>query len=142
MKFNFILRNIAVFFLMAQLASCASSRRSIVIEEGWELLGQSKVNFVRDIDEIEIRNVNKFTLLRFRVEDREVRLNDLKIYLENGDVLQPALDDVIAADQYSRDITVATEGRIIDKIQFRYRTTGNILRGRAHVLVFGKRYDF
>lgn len=136
------LRNIFLGLLATVLfASCFSSRKSIAIEEGWDLLGEQKVNFVRDKDAIEVNSSNKFTVIKFKVEDREVRLNNLKITLENGDVIQPALDDVIPADQYSRDITVATEGRYIKKIEFTYRTTGNVLRGRANILVFGKRYD-
>jgi len=121
--------------------SCSSSRRSIGIEEGWDFLGEQRVNFVRDVDEIDISNTNRYTALRFKVEGRDVRLNDLRIYLDNGDVLSPNLDDVIPADQFSRDITIASEGRMVDKIQFKYRTTGNVLKGRANVLVFGQRHN-
>ncbi len=123
------------------MISCTTSRRSIAIEEGWQLLGETKVNFVRDVDEIDVSIFEKFTTIRFKVEDREVRLNNLKIYLDNGDILQPSVDDVIPADQYSRDITIGAEGRMIDKIEFRFRTTGNVLKGRANVLVFGKKYN-
>jgi hypothetical protein len=138
---NLILRVCFVFFTIVAIAACGTTRRSIAIEEGWELLGEQKVNFVRDKDAININSSNRFTHIKFRIEDREVRLNDLKITLENGDVLQPALDDVIAADQYSRDIVIATDGRLLREIAFRYRTTGNVLQGRANVLVLGKRYD-
>ncbi len=82
-----------------------------------------------------------YTDIRFKVEDREVRINDLKIYFQNGDKLEPSIDFVIAADQESRIIELSKDGRNIDKIEFKYRTTGNILQGRANVLVFGKRYN-
>lgn len=121
-------------------ASCSSSRKSIGVEEGWELLSESKVNFVRDKDEIEVDSRNQFTAIRFKVEDREVRLHDVKIYFENGDKLEPSVDDVIQEDQYSKVIELAADGRYIDRIEFKYRTTGNILKGRANVIVFGKRY--
>lgn len=126
---------------LVSIAACSSSRRSIAIEEGWELLSEEKVNFVRDRDAINVTSSNRFTHIKFRVEDREVRINDLRITLENGDVLQPALDDIIAADQYSRDILIANEGRLLREISFRYRTTGNVLKGRGNVLVLGKRYN-
>ena len=135
-----LLRNIYIITALLVL-SCTTTRKSIAIESGWQLLGQSKVNFVRDVDEIDVNIFEKFTAIRFQIEDREVRLNNLKIYLDNGDILQPAIDEVIQAGQFSRDIHIATEGRMIDKIQFRYRTTGNVLRGRANVLVFGKRHE-
>jgi len=122
------------------LSSCGSSRRSIGLEEGWELLSERKVNFVRDKDEIDVESRNQFTALRFKVEDREVRLNNLKVYFDNGDKLEPALDETIPANQSSRIIDLALDGRRIDKIEFKYRTTGNVLKGRANVLVIGKKY--
>lgn len=129
-----------VLFLFIWTA-CGSSRRSIAVEEGWELIAEQKVNFVRDKDEIDIKAGNRFTALRFQVEDREIRLNDLEITFTNGDKLTPNVDVTIPAGQYSRDILLSAEGRYIDKISFTYRTTGSLLKGRANVLVFAKRYD-
>ncbi len=126
---------------LTMISACGSSRRSIAIEEGWELLGESKVNFVRDKDQIKVYSSNSFTAIRFRVEDRDVIINDLSIYFTNGDKLEPNIDEVVVADQYSRVIELAREGRNIDRIEFRYRTTGNVLKGRANVLVLGQRYD-
>jgi hypothetical protein len=110
--------------------SCGSSRRSVGVEEGWELLSEQKVN-----------SRNQYTAIRFKVEDKDVRINDLKIYFRNGDKLEPSLDEVIPANQMSRIIELAREGRDIDKIEFKYRTTGSFLSGRANVLVFGKKYS-
>lgn len=122
------------------LASCGSSRRVVGLEEGWELLGSSKVNFVRDVDEVDVNNHNQYTAIRFRVEQRDVRINDLKIIYQNGDKLEPSINDVIPAGQSSKIIELALDGRYIDKIQFKYRTTGNVLKGRANVLIIGRRY--
>jgi hypothetical protein len=128
-------------FATVLFTSCGSSRRSIGIEEGWELLSERKVNFVRDKDEITVESRNMFTALQFKVEGRPIRLNDLKVFFENGDKLEPAIDEVIPADATSRVIELAREGRRIDRIEFKYRTTGNLLEGRANVLVLGKRYS-
>lgn len=123
------------------IASCGSSRRSIGIEEGWELLSERKVNFVRDKDEVLVESRNLFTAIQFRVEDRSIRLNDLKIYFENGDKLEPSIDEVIPANATSRIIELARDGRRIDKIEFKYRTTGSLIKGRANVLLLGKKYS-
>lgn len=138
---KFLLAKSYVFIaLLLMFVSCTNTR-SIAIEEGWELLGERKVNFVRDKDDINVTSRNEFTALRFRVEDRDIRLNYLKIFFRNGDVLQPAVDELISANQNSRIIELAREGRPIDKVEFKYRTTGgNLLEGRANVLVFGKKY--
>jgi hypothetical protein len=144
MKNIFSAKGLLVFsllFLVFAAVSCYSNRRSLAIEDGWDLLGEQKVNFVRDKDEIDVRSRGVYTDIRFKVEDREVRINDLKIYFQNGDKLEPSIDFVIGANQESRIIELSKDGRNIDKIEFKYRTTGNILQGRANVLVFGKRYN-
>ena len=123
------------------ILSCGSSRQTVVVEEGWELLNESKVNFVRDKDEIEITNTNRFTAIRFRVEERDININGLKIQFDNGDKLEPSIDETIAAGQGSRFIELGAEGRVIRKIEFSYRTTGSILKGRATVRIFGRRFD-
>ena len=142
MKINQTIKKIltASIFLMILNASCAPARRTLSIEEGWDLLGEQKVDFIKDNDVIEVHSSYKFTAIRFKVEKHEVRLNGLKIYYQNGDKLQPSLDDIIAADQYSKEIELTQDGKFVNKIEFKYRTTGNILKGRANMLVFGKRY--
>lgn len=140
---NMSLPRITLLLLLSVtlFSSCYSTRRSLAVEEGWELLGENKVNFVRDKDELIVTSRNLFTEIRFRVEDREVRINDLKIHFLNGDKLEPAIDFVVPANQDSRIIELARDGRNISKIEFSYRTTGNILRGRANVIIYGNRYN-
>lgn len=130
-----------VFFSVLLLASCNSSKRIVGVEEGWEVLGQRKVNFVRDKDVINVKSRNMFTAIRFRVEDRDIRISDLKVYYINGDKLEPSINEDIAAGQSSKIIELARDGRYIDKIEFKYRTTGNLLKGRAQVIVLGRRFN-
>ena len=121
--------------------SCSPGRKSVAIEEGWELIAERKVNFIKDKDEVIIESRNQFTAIRFKVEDRDIRLSGLKVVFDNGDKLEPALDVVVPANKESRVIELAQDGRRIDKIEFQYRTTGSLLRGRANVLMFGKKYS-
>jgi hypothetical protein len=141
MKLNVLVKKIlpAIIILMI-ISACSAPRRSLAVEEGWDLLGEKKVDFVRSTDVIEIHSSYKFTAIRFKVEKHEVRLSDLKIHFQNGDRLEPAMDDVLPADQYSREIELAPDGKFVYKIEFKYRTTGNIFKGRANMLIFGKRY--
>lgn len=121
--------------------ACTPTRRTLAIEEGWELLGEVKANFVRDKDALEVMNANPFTHIRFRVEDKDIRLYELTVYFINGDKLSPQVDEVIPAGRESRNIELAQDGRQVRRIEFRYRSTGSILDGRAGILVFGKRYQ-
>lgn len=122
------------------LISCGSTRNSIAVEEGWELLGETKAGFIRETDVINVTSRNQFTAIRFKVEGRDIKLSDLSVYFESGDRLSPAVDENISAGQESREIELAADGRTITRIEFRYRTTGNIIKGRAGILVFGKKY--
>jgi hypothetical protein len=131
---------LAFAFLLFINFSCSSSRRTIAIEDGWELLGEMKVDFARDNDKLEINSTTKYTAIRFRVEKREVKIKDLKVVFANLDKLEPAIDEVIPADQYSKVIDLGGEGKEVRSIEFKYRTTGSLLKGRANILVFGRRY--
>lgn len=139
-KFTGVVFKTVFILFIVLLVSCNSSRRSIGIEEGWELLGEQKVNFVRDKDAIVVNSRTPYTAMRFKVEDRDVHINDLKVYFQNGDKLEPNIDEDIQKGQVTRVIDLGREGRYIDRIEFKYRTTGNILKGRANVLVLGKKY--
>ncbi len=139
-KYNFLFVAVALSLALFALG-CGSSRNSIAVEEGWDLLGEVKVNFVRDRDEIKVYNQSKYTAIRFKVEERDVKLNGLKVVYANGDKLEPTVDENIAAGQYSREIGLGEGGRNIRSIDFSFRTQGNILKGRAHVIVFGKRHN-
>ena len=142
MKIKRIFKEIFAAILLVTIlnVSCSPPRRSISIEEGWDLLGEKKVDFVRSTDVMEIHSSYKFTAIRFKVEKHDVRLSELKITYQNGDKLQPALDEILPADQYSREIELSQDGKFVNKIEFKYRTTGNVFKGRANILVFGKRY--
>lgn len=134
-----IFKALLLVFIAVTSFSCAT-RRSVGLEEGWELLSDRKVNFIRDKDEIEVRSRNMFTAIRFKVEDKDIRLNDLVILFQNGDKLSPAIDEVIKAGETSKIIEIARDGRYINKITFRYRSMGSILQGRANLIVMGQRY--
>ena len=138
-RFTYTVMKLGLLVSVFVLASCHSSR-TVGIEEGWDLLSNSKVNFVRDKDEISVNNRTQYTALRFKVERRDIHLGDLKIYFQTGDKLEPNLNDDIRAGEYSRIIDLGREGRYIDRIEFKYRTVGNVLKGRANVLVLAKKY--
>ena len=144
MKKGFLLKNILatclVAFFAISLFSCGSTR-TISVEEGWEILGEAKVNFVRDRDEIDVSSTNEYTALRFMVEKRDIRLNYLRVVFVNGDVLEPSIDDIIEAGQKSKEIELSREGKRIDRVEFKFRTTGNVLKGRANVVLIGRRFD-
>ncbi len=133
-------RTVLLLLSVVFVFSCNTSRRTLAIEEGWELLGESKANFVRDKDQVDVLSPERFTAIRFKVEDKEIHLSNLNVVYQSGDRLSPVMDDDLVADQFSRIIELGPEGKSIRSVDFSYRSKGNILKGRAKILVFGKRY--
>lgn len=126
--------------LIIIVSSCSSSKKNILTPQGWAVLGETKADFIREKDIIKIYSLDRYTDIRFRVEDRAIKLSNMTIYFDNGDKLSPNIDNVIEADQYSRIINLADNGKKLDRIEFRYRTTGNVLKGRGKVILIGKPY--
>jgi len=139
-NFKNLTRTLLLLMTVMLVFSCSSTRRTLAIEEGWELLGESKANFVRDRDQVDVLSPERFTAIRFKVEDKDIHLSDLNVVYQSGDKLSPVMDDDLVADQVSRVIDLGAEGKSIRSIDFSYRSKGNILKGRAKILVFGKRF--
>lgn len=137
---NKYLLGITLLALITISFSCGSSRRTVAIEEGWEILGELTVNFGRDRDILQVNSSSKYSALRFKIEERAVKIQELKIVFANLDKLEPAIDEEVQADQYSKIIELGQDGKEVRSVEFKYRTTGNLLKGRAKILVFGKRF--
>jgi hypothetical protein len=102
------------------------------------LLGKEKVDFITESDEIDVHKDGTFRAIRFLVENRPIRLNDLKIYFGNGEVKDERIDSEMEAGSFSRIIDLPGNKRRIEKIEFHYRTVGTIFKGRATVKVYGR----
>lgn len=139
-RFRKVLRFTLFISLVIISFSCGSTRNSIAVEEGWELLGETKAGFIRETDVINVNSRNQFTAIRFKVEAAEIKLSELGVFFEGGDKLSPAVDETIPAGKESRLIELAADGRTITKIELKYRTVGSIIKKKANILVFGKRY--
>lgn len=104
------------------------------------MLGELTVNFGRDRDALQINSSSRFSALRFKIEERAVKIQELKVVFANLDKLEPSIDEEVQADQYSKIIELGPDGKEVRSVEFKYRTTGNLLKGRAKILVFGKRF--
>ena len=104
------------------------------------MLGETKAGYIRETEVINVNSRNQVTAIRFKVDGAAIKLSELGVYFESGDKLSPAVDESIAAGQESRLIELAADGRTITKIEIKYRTVGSIVKRKASILIFGKRY--
>jgi len=131
---------LTIGLILTALLACNSTRNSIAIEEGWELIGESKANFVGDHDVIDVVNANRYTAVRYKVLNKDIRIKDMKVVYPSGDKLTPIINANLVEGQYSKDIELGADGKQIRSIEFSYRSKGSIFKGRAKVWVFGKRF--
>jgi hypothetical protein len=141
LRFLSYTKTATLFLLIGIITSCSSTKKNVVTPEGWVVLGETKANFVREKDVIKVYSLDRFTDIRFRVENRTLKVSEMTIYFENGDKLTPKIEDVLEPDQYSRIINLADNGKKIDRIEFKYRTTGSVLKRRSRITIIGKQYS-
>lgn len=135
-----ILYTIFILSLLFLQVSCKAPKL-LKQDDGWEYLGQSKANHLREKDVIKIESREKYTELRLYVFERTIEIRDFEVMLINGDVLRPVIDKKILLSDRSRLIELGSEGRQLDHITIRYRSEGKLFSPKALIQFGGKRYE-
>jgi hypothetical protein len=106
--------------------------------QGWEKLGQRKVNFKADRDEIGVgRFEGFFTALRIKVRKGAINMHKMVVHFHNGSTREVELKNNFADGDESRVIDLPGNIRIIDKVVFWYDTKG-FSESKAVVELWGR----
>jgi hypothetical protein len=104
----------------------------------WFFLGDKNVGFGVDHDVIKFGNwKDDVRQIKLRVTDGPLKMYDMKIHFDNGDVQDVQLRSKFVAGSDSRVIDLNGGLRHLSKVEFTYETKG-FLRGRARVAVWGR----
>ena len=104
----------------------------------WFFLEDKKVGFGVDHDVIHFGNwKDDVRQIKLKVTDGPLRMYDMKIHFDNGDVQDVALRNKFNAGSESRVIDMNGGLRHLTKIEFWYETRG-YLRGRSRIAVWGR----
>lgn len=104
----------------------------------WFFLEDKKVGFGVDHDVIHFGNwKDDVRQIKLRVTDGPLRMYDMKIHFDNGDVQNVALRSRFNAGGESRVIDLDGGLRHLSKIEFWYETRG-FARGKSRVAVWGR----
>ncbi len=126
MKKLFVLLALSFFFLAAAKA-----------QNGWRFIADKTVAFGADHDVIVTGNTNDdFRKLKLRVTDGPLKMYDMKVYFDNGDVQDVSIRIRIPQGGESRVIDLDGGLRHIKRIEFWYETKG-FRKGRSRVAVWG-----
>lgn len=134
-------------FLFALLAFGATHSQlnaqqpAVVISDktGWHKIGETKVDFTKDRDEVIVIGADKFASMKFKVTDAPIDITDVEVYYESGDNQKINLGSSIKAPGESRVVDLNGGERRIKKIVFMYKTIPNYKDNKAHVEIWGNK---
>ena len=110
---------------------------TVQAQNGWRFIADKTVAFGVDHDVIVTGNTNNdFRKLKLRVTDGPLKMYDMKVYFDNGDVQDVSIRLRIPQGGESRVIDLDGGLRHIKRIEFWYETKG-FRRGKARVAVWG-----
>jgi hypothetical protein len=110
---------------------------ALYAQNGWRFIADKTVAFGVDHDVIVTGNTNDdFRKLKLRVTDGPLKMYDMKVYFDNGDVQDVSIRFRIPQGGESRVIDLDGGLRHIKRIEFWYETKG-FRKGRARVAVWG-----
>ena len=105
----------------------------------WRKLGSATVNFSSERDEIRCASKGFVQHIVFEVRNRTVHFEDVEVHLLDGTEVDVSVRSLVRAGERSRIIDLPGNARVIKKIVFRYRSVGSSGKGRAEVVVWGKK---
>ncbi|MCX6315819.1 MAG: hypothetical protein NTW29_00900 [Bacteroidetes bacterium] len=115
------------------------AKKAATIKAGdWFFLEDKKVGFGVDHDVIHFGNwKDDVRQIKLRVTDGPLKMYNMKVHFDNGEVQEIELRNRFAQGSESRIIDLNGGLRHLSKIEFWYETKG-FLRGKSRVAVWGR----
>lgn len=128
----------AVLTAIFTLGTSFNSISTKSAEGDWYFLGDKKVGFGVDRDVIHFGNwKDDVRQIKLKVTDGPLKMYDMKIHFDNGNVQDVQLRNRFGQGSESRIIDLDGGLRHLSKIEFWYETKG-FARGRSRVAVWGR----
>ena len=134
------MKKIAVFVLMAMaIAYGSANAQSVVVSDktGWHKIGSRTIDFKNDKDEITVLGADKFSSIKFKINDAPVNLKNVEVYYETGDNQNIEVNSPIGPEMESKAYDLNGSERSLKKITFDYNTLPNIKDEKAEIEVWG-----
>ncbi len=118
--------------------SSAIAATAAISPNAWMVMGSRAVNYGTDHDVITNGSQNTwFSGIYIKVTNAPVKINDMKVYFDNGDKFDVSIRSTIKQNGHSRTIELPGGQRKITKVEFSYETLGSN-RGHATLTLWGK----
>lgn len=131
-------KTLLILFTLFSVAAYAQ-KPAIVTDKaaGWQKIGETKVNFSADRDEIMVLGADRFKAIKLHVTDAAVNIIDLEVYYEKGDKEDIAVRSEIKPGGETRVIDLKGSDRSLKKVTYIYKTLPNAGNDRATVELWG-----
>jgi hypothetical protein len=106
-------------------------------KKGWHKIGETRVDFQKERDEIDVLVANRFSAIQLKVEDAPIDLIGAEAYYASGDKQDLKLFASIKAPGESNIINLNGGERTLKKIVLIYKTIPNYKDKKAHVEIWG-----
>ncbi len=104
---------------------------------GWHKIGETRVSFEKDRDEVMVIGANRFASLKFKVTEAPIDLVSLTLHFDNGETQDMPMVMHIKSPGESKVIDIKGGERDLRKISFVYKTLPNAKDVRAHIEIWG-----
>jgi hypothetical protein len=134
------MKKITMFLLLAiAIAYGSAHAQSVVVSDktGWHKIGSRTIDFKNDKDEITVMGADKFSSIKFKVNDAPVNLQNVEVYYETGDKQEIAVNSPIGPTMESKAFNLNGGERSLKKISFDYNTLPNMKDEKAEIEVWG-----
>jgi len=132
---------IAILALSAGYSEMQAQQPAVVVSDktGWHKIGETKVDFTKDKDEVVVMGSDRFATIKFKITDAPIEITDIEVYYESGDNQKITLGTAIKSPGESRVIDLNGGERAVKKIVFMYKTIPNYKDKKAHVEIWGNK---
>lgn len=115
----------------------------IVISDktGWHKIGETRVDYKTDKDEIMIMGADRFSTLVIKVTKAPVEIILIEIYFEDGTTQKAAIEQSFKSPGQTDVIQLAGGERELKKVVFLYKTITNPEDKNGHVEIWGMKKD-
>jgi hypothetical protein len=113
-------------------------RNNAAYFQSWSKLGQRKVNFKADRDEISGHWDGIFAALQIKVRGGSISMQKMDIHFRNGQTQEIELRNNFTDGSVSRVIDLPGNRRFIDKVVFWYEATNTNTGGKPIVELWGR----
>lgn len=132
---------LAVLALTAGYTELKAQQPAVVVSDktGWHKIGETKVDFTKEKEEVVVMGADKFASIKFKVTEAPIDLTSIEVFYESGDNQMVNIGYPIKAAGESRLIALNGGERSIKKIVLMYKTIPNYKDKKAHVEIWGNK---